>query len=149
MLTLTPKTFSWDALGIASSWLCAIHCLITPILLTMIPISSVPFLQDEYFHPAMVIVMAFIVTIALRKGFTQHRNFRVLVLAFIGMLLLFVSAFNLNHLLNETNERLLTLLGGLMISICHAWNWKLIRPCRECCDSAEISLRDSGSMSKE
>jgi hypothetical protein len=100
--------------------------------MTLMPSLGVSFLSDEIFHPILASTAVLIAIQAFRKGYFFHRDKRVIAVATLGAGLLLFSAFNLNHVLSEIGERNATLLGGLLISTGHVWNWRLIR-LSQCC----------------
>lgn len=123
---------SWDGAGVIASLVCGIHCLATPLLLALVPGMGLAFLEDDLFHPILASTGVVIAAVALRKGYFRHRDSRVVALAALGAVLLLFAAFNIGHLLNESQERGLMLLGGILISSSHVWNWRRIGHCASC-----------------
>lgn len=81
---------NWDALGVTTSLVCAIHCALLPLLLASLPIFGFDIIKNEFFEYFMI-GLAFVVGLyALSHGFRKHhRRILPLVIFTIGILLLF------------------------------------------------------------
>ena len=116
-----------DKLAISLSILCTLHCLILPLLVVLLPsIAALP-LQDEVFHIWMVIAVVPISIYALTMGCKKHRQYLMLLIGAVGLLILSVVAFLGHDLLGEVIEKVFTLLGAFTIAIAHVWNFRLCR----------------------
>ncbi len=82
----------WDRLGLFLSSLCAIHCLLTPLL-----VLSLPLVSESFENPWVHIVMAFFVLpvglYAFVSGYRRHGQKRVLVFGLLGLFLIAGAAF--------------------------------------------------------
>jgi hypothetical protein len=80
-----------DRIGVVASILCAIHCLVTPPLLLLLPTFG-----RAWAHPASHWIMALLVVplafLALRQGFWIHRRKWVLVAGGLGVTLILAGA---------------------------------------------------------
>lgn len=111
-----------DKTGIALSFFCLIHCLVLPILIGIFPIiSSLNFITDETFHLLLLVLILPIAMISLLLGCFKHRNFKVLIPAGLGVLLL-ILGINFHEY-----EKLLTIFGGLFLASSHIINYKLCK----------------------
>lgn len=81
---------NWDALGIATSLACAIHCALLPLFLTSLPLFGVNIIDNVWFE-ALMIVIAFVIGIyALYHGRKKHHHRLTPMIIFsVGILLLF------------------------------------------------------------
>ncbi|MEM6648148.1 MAG: MerC domain-containing protein [Bacteroidota bacterium] len=114
----------WDRLGIGLSGLCALHCLLTPVLLAMLPLWTGLGEIHEWVHIVLVIPIIPITIIAMRNAAGPHRSKRVPWYLGVGLVLIIV-AIPLGHELGGPSETLITLAGsGLLISG-HWMNWRL------------------------
>jgi hypothetical protein len=59
---------NWDALGIATSLACAIHCALLPLLFTSLPIFGVNVIENLIFEVIMVLLAFFIGIYSLYHG---------------------------------------------------------------------------------
>lgn len=80
---------NWDALGIATSVACAIHCALLPLFLSSLPLFGVNIIDNLRFEYAMI-SLAFIVGVySLFHGFKKHHHsiWPILLFSFgIGLL---------------------------------------------------------------
>ena len=80
---------NYDALGIAASIACAIHCAVLPLLMTSLPIFGINIIKNTAFEYGMIFLAAGIGVYALRHGFQKHHHKKTPVLLFtIGIILL-------------------------------------------------------------
>jgi MerC mercury resistance protein len=66
---------NWDALGIATSLVCAIHCAVLPLLLTSLPLFGINIIHNNFFEAGMITLAFLIGSLALfqRKYFLLMR----------------------------------------------------------------------------
>jgi phosphoglycerol transferase MdoB-like AlkP superfamily enzyme len=80
---------NWDALGIATSLACAIHCAILPLMLGSLPIMGINLVNNEGFEYFMIFLAFGIGTYSLWHGFRRHHHsFLPLAIFFSGITLL-------------------------------------------------------------
>ena len=118
-----------DRLSIGLSMACAIHCLVTPVLLAFLPSIAALQLNTELFHLWMVIVVIPVSVYALTLGCKRHKRYRVLASGIVGIALL-VSAIALYEHVGELGEKLLTVLGACFVAIGHLSNYRLCQKLR-------------------
>jgi hypothetical protein len=73
---------NWDALGIATSVACAIHCAVLPLLLTSLPVFGVNIVENAGFEFLMIALAFAIGLYALYHGFRKHHRKILPVLLF-------------------------------------------------------------------
>lgn len=111
----------WDRLGISASVLCAIHCLVTPILVLSSPLLG-KLLSHGVFHLLIALVIFPAAIIALRSGYRVHRHRRVLIFGTCGLGLL-AAALLAGVLGNDQNfETGFMLAAGIFLVMAHAYN---------------------------
>jgi len=121
-----------DKLSIALSMLCAIHCLVLPFILVILPSLAVLQLQDESFHLWMLYAVLPISIFALTMGCKKHKRYQLLAVGGTGLLLM-VLAVTLGHdLLGEIGEKGLTLVGAILVATGHFLNFKSCQKLKEC-----------------
>lgn len=109
-----------DFLGFSTSFLCAIHCMGLPFVLSLGLIGGSSWLLDETMELTFIFASIIIASFALGKSYLkEHRQIRPLRWAFTGILFLLVSRF-----LETPAEHYLTALGGFTIAYAHFINWK-------------------------
>lgn len=77
-----------DSLAISMSVICAIHCLLTPLLLVLLPVLTTTFWVHKDFHLWMICLVIPTTSIAVFLGCKQHKDKIVLFLSTLGLLLL-------------------------------------------------------------
>lgn len=129
-IALEPTATAWpDRVGIWASVLCVVHCLITPILLSMSTV-FVHFLpSEERTHRSLALMIALIGTIALIRGFRTHRRARVILLMAAGLACIFFAAFAGDRLPNHWIEVAITFLGSLLMISAHRLNHTFCKDC--------------------
>ena len=121
---------NFDNLAISLSVLCALHCLLLPIVIIFLPAISATFVGSEYFHKTMLYFVIPSSVIALSLGCKMHGKYHVYLYGLIGILTLLIAAFFAHDYFGENGETILTLLGASIVSFGHFKNQKL---CAECC----------------
>jgi hypothetical protein len=80
---------NWDALGITTSVLCAIHCALLPLAVATLPILGINIIHNPGFEYGMIGLALLIGTRALWHGFRRHHQRRAPLLLFgCGMIFL-------------------------------------------------------------
>ena len=118
-----------DKFSITLSVVCAFHCLILPIIISLAPTLAALNLDDERFHFWMVVAVLPISVYGLTFGCKKHKRYQLLILGFVGLSLL-ISALLLEDLLDALNfmlinEKSLTLLGAIFLATGHWFNYRL------------------------
>jgi hypothetical protein len=115
-----------DQLGITASTLCAIHCAVVPLLMTVLPLFGLSFLANESVEFTMILISLVLgiwsLSVSYRK---QHRRpLPVLILTF-GFTLI-----GIGHLIgHDSLEPILIPIGGLTIAAAHFINMKFVKWC--------------------
>src|SRR5580692_11723245 len=85
--------FPVDRIGVWTSTACVIHCLLTPVVLSISAVSAHFLPSEEKTHRTLAVAIATLGAIALVKGFRKHRSSRVLVLIVVGLVFVFGGAY--------------------------------------------------------
>ena len=116
-----------DKLAISGSVLCALHCLVTPLLIVLLPSVGSSFLADESFHLWLVVLIIPTSLIALGLGCRKHGHLRFLFIGIVGLSFL-VSAILLESIFHsDVLEKGLTLIGSFIIAVAHIDNFRRCR----------------------
>ena len=116
-----------DNLGITISSVCAIHCLLLPVIFLIAPYS---FLASHEFHEELIYFILPCALVAFVLGCRKHKDTRVAIIGTLGMILL-GSALLLHdvHHSDQHNEELTTVLitigGSVLLVVSHLRNRKL------------------------
>ena len=114
-----------DRVGISTSLLCVLHCLMTPVFVAFVPLLSTAF-THEWFHRTIVLVAVPVAIAAFWNGFRVHRKVAVLALGGFGLIVM-VSALWLARD-SRTLEMVMMVAAGVSLGIAHYRNLKWSRP---------------------
>lgn len=82
---------NYDALGIAASLACAIHCALLPLILTSLPLFGTNIINNAAFEYGMIALALVVGVYSLWHGFKRHHHrYSPLLLFGSGMALLFL-----------------------------------------------------------
>ena len=130
-----------DKVSICLSLCCILHCIALPILILIIPSLSSFWINSENVHILLVILAIPISLFAMGKSLRIHHNYKCILLAGIGLMLLILAIFmhdlnfgleNEHHEhghddhsgLGETLETIFTVIGGVILFGAHFLNMK-------------------------
>jgi hypothetical protein len=117
-----------DRIGITATSLCALHCILLPILLPALPLLGLSFLADHTWEHVFLIITAILGTTALFSGFKKyHRKIYPFYLLFIGVFIYWVK-----HDFSEDIQPYFIIVGAGLIVAAHIINLKLCNSCRQC-----------------
>lgn len=111
-----------DTIGQVLSAVCAVHCVSTPLVLSMAPAAASVFGGA---HPVLLVLVVVVGLWAFVPGYRCHRSARVIGLAVGGVIALGVAALAFEgNLLAETG---VSLLGATLMMSAHWLNRRLLR----------------------
>ncbi|MDX1476584.1 MAG: MerC domain-containing protein [Saprospiraceae bacterium] len=118
-----------DLLGFSASMLCAVHCGLLPVILTLSVLNGLQWLAEPWIETTFLATSIVIAIIALGRNFRNHKHIlRAIQVVALGFVLIIASRF----LPHETSLHfLMAALGGLTVAAGHILNWRLARksPC--------------------
>jgi len=85
------RKINWDALGITTSLLCAIHCALLPLVVVSLPILGINIIHNQLFEYGMIGLAFLIGTWALWHGFRYHHGRPLPLLLFVGGIILLIA----------------------------------------------------------
>jgi len=125
-----------DKFGILLSGVCMVHCLLTPIIVTLAPILSLNIMvEDLLFHTLMLWFVLPTSCIALFLGCRKHKKFSIVATGVVGMAVLITVALFGHDIFGERGEKIATTVGGFIIVISHYLNFRA-------CQSITCSSKD-------
>ncbi|MDP3499829.1 MAG: MerC domain-containing protein [Myxococcales bacterium] len=110
-----------DLIGAALSGICMVHCVSTPGLLLVAPAAASVL---GGFHPLLLVGVTAVAGWSFVPGFRRHRDWGVVGLASLGLVLLGVAAFGFEE---STLETLLSVFGAGSMMLAHLRNRTLSR----------------------
>jgi hypothetical protein len=113
---------NWDALGIAASVACAIHCALLPLFLTSLPLFGINIIHNIAFEAGMIVLAFGIGSYSLYHGYRRHHHRRMpLVIFSFGFVLLVLKQFFVLY------ETWLLFPAVMLIISAHFFNFKFCR----------------------
>ena len=116
-----------DSAGMTASILCAIHCAIVPLLITMLPLAGLGFLANPLIEWSMIIFALCIGTYAIGLSYLQtHHKLLPVVLLIVGFLIIIAG----HVFIIGWQEAIIVPVGGLLIATAHFFNFRYCRICK-------------------
>ena len=118
---------NWDLLGIATSFACAIHCALLPVIVSTLPIFGINIIHNSFFEWGMI-ALAFVVgSYSLFHGYIKHHRNNIPVLLFTaGFIFLILKQFFPHQ------EYLFLFFAVCLIILAHLLNFKYCRQSKVC-----------------
>ena len=113
-----------DRLGLAASFLCAIHCALVPLILAVVPAFGLKFGGWVDIDQAFVVFATLLGISTLTLGWRRHRVFRAWALLVPGLLLVWLGTFTSLHD-HGLRHAVVMVAGGLMLAGAHLLNLRL------------------------
>jgi tetrahydromethanopterin S-methyltransferase subunit C len=118
---------NWDALGITTSLLCAIHCAVLPLLLTSLPLFGINIIHNNFFEAGMIALAFSIGSLALFHGYKRHHHRPLPLFIFsTGFIFLVLKEIFLSY------EIVLLVPAVLLILTGHFFNYRFCRKANHC-----------------
>lgn len=123
----------WDGLGLILSGLCVVHCLATPLLVSLLPLAI--WIRDEKsFHLWLAAILIPVGLIAFIRGYKRHSQAGVLAGGFAGFFLLALGILwpEAEHSHAPLSMNIWFTVGGSLALVYSHWrNWQYSR-CMDC-----------------
>jgi hypothetical protein len=121
-----------DRLGIIASALCFVHCILTPVALSLSAVWAHYLPSEERFHRALAVLVAAIGCFAIVSGYRKHRRLRVLFLMSAGLSFIFAGAYLGDRLPSHIAEIAVTMTGSSLMITAHLINHTFCKNCQRC-----------------
>lgn len=116
----STKNGFWDRLGIGLSGVCAIHCLLVPVFVALIPLWPAIGNFHEYTHLIFIVAIAPTVYLSLKR----RNNSKKVSAYLIAGILVIITAWLLSHSVGMYGEAGITLVGSSLLIRGHWLNYK-------------------------
>jgi hypothetical protein len=120
---VSPRRFATlvDRVGATASLLCAVHCMLLPFVLALLPLIGLEFLAGHTFERIFVACAAVLAGASIFTAYRRHRHPQALFLVVPGIaLLVFGVAIDINaHVVIHTAS---VVTGGLLVASAHVTN---------------------------
>ncbi|MGE5084799.1 MAG: MerC domain-containing protein [Bacillota bacterium] len=120
------ETDIWDKIGIFLSTLCAIHCLVTPLLVLALPVLGQAF-EASWVHWAMAFVIVPVGIFAFWSGYKHHHQRRVFNLGIVGLFLVAAGSILPHEMVEFWGHDVVTILGSILLVVAHVLNRRACR----------------------
>jgi hypothetical protein len=127
---IAPRQWA-DRLGLWTSSLCVVHCLLTPVLISSSAVLAHFLPAEESVHRRLALLVALFGAVALLIGFRKHGRKRILVLMAMGLGLIAAAAWFGDRLPSHTYEVAVTMVGSALMITAHRLNHTFCASC-EC-----------------
>ena len=117
-----------DRVGAGMSFACAIHCVLMPFVIGVLPLLGLGFLAD---HKAEAIFVSFSVLLALASlcwGYRSHGKSHLFAILFLSASLIATGLF----VVTDKEHMYFVVAGAVGITISHVLNRKLCQSCADC-----------------
>ena len=121
-----------DRLGIIASALCFVHCILTPVVLSLSAVWAHYLPSEERFHRVLAAIVAAIGSFAIVNGYRKHRRLRVFFLMGAGLSFIFAGAYLGDSLPSHIAEIAVTMMGSSLMITAHLINHTFCRNCGRC-----------------
>lgn len=113
--------------SLALSFLCAVHCMLTPVFVVALPFAA-SFLEQNHWIDLVLVAGVFVLgTSSILHGYRYHHQRRMPAYLFIGGLALMVSALLLNYGFHDEGHahHFISATGGILAGIGQFYNFRL------------------------
>jgi hypothetical protein len=125
-----PNTATLDRFAIGFSLICAVHCLLLPAMVTLLPALSGTLFGDEQFHKWLLLIVIPASLVSLSIGCRKHGRWRTMSLGGVGLVILVAAAFFGHDWMGELGEKVTTVLGAALVALSHVSN---LKACKQYC----------------
>lgn len=117
----------WDQFGISLSTVCAIHCLLVPVIVVFLPLTALTVFITDWLHPIFILLMIPSIYFAAKRSHYDKKIVRFLVsgLALVTVGWFFYAIWHL-----EAVEIALTITGSILLIRGHWLNYRHHRVCK-------------------
>ena len=114
-----------DKISITLSLACMIHCLLMPSFLILTSGYLAISIDNELIHKVFLILVLPISLYALILGYKNHKVSSFLFLGILGLWLLVFAVFFGDGVFGELFEKIITLLGSVVVAYSHYKNYRI------------------------
>ena len=120
-----------DRLGVWTSSLCVVHCVLTPFLLSSSAVLAHFLPAEERVRRSLASLVALFGAIALLIGFRKHGRRQILILMSAGLSCIAAAAWFGDKLPSHAYEVAITIIGSALMVTAHRLNHTFCKSC-EC-----------------
>lgn len=122
----------FDKVGITVTSLCAIHCIMLPVLLPVFPLLGLTAMHNHALERTVLLVTMLLGFITLFIGFQRyHRKLYPFYSLFLGGFIYWQK-----DVAGAQYEHLILIIGATLVVLAHIMNMRLCNRCHDCDDHA-------------
>ncbi len=137
---LKPKFHAkMDTCGTVISLACAVHCIVMPLLVPILPLVGLSFLLSSTIEIAFIIASICTATASLCWGYLLHKKIRALIILIAASIMIISGFFILphDHAHDHAHDHsafniFLLVAGGSALACAHLMNRHLCKTCSDC-----------------
>ena len=119
-------TLQLDSLGFSASLICAIHCAVVPVLLTVSTWGGLQLLSDPSVEITMLCLSSGLALASILPSYIRiHKKVNAIVLVTIGFILIALGRLEVG----KAWEIAFTSVGATLVAVAHIINWRLCKNC--------------------
>jgi hypothetical protein len=122
-----------DRLGASVSFVCAVHCAVTPFAVTILPLVGLSFLTNALVERVVLAVSLLLATASVCWGVRFHKQRRILMIFGAALFLILMG----RTLVEGPLETLFVVLGASLFVCSHCINRYFCRRCGVCTPQAK------------
>ncbi len=117
-----------EKISVFLSVLCAVHCIITPILMVVLPVAGIYFEKYHWVEYIIFSSVFFLGTSAILHGYKFHHKNKIPAFIFIFGLILLCTSSVLRVIfdINDVSAHFMSAIGGIACGVGQLYNLKLI-----------------------
>lgn len=121
----------WDRLGISTSLVCMVHCLITPVAVVLMPYAT-KYLLSGWIHLVLASLVVPVAIWSFHTGYRLHGDRRICVFGFLGLACVLIALSAGFSPLTSNYEVPFMTAGGTLLISAHILNLRGSRRCQSC-----------------
>ncbi|MEY4573415.1 MAG: hypothetical protein RLZ10_2705 [Bacteroidota bacterium] len=125
-----------DKVGMFSSVSCAIHCLLMPLVITLVPVFGLSLFVNETFEWGLLVFSAILGVSSLCFGYRKHKSLKAFAYLSSGVMLIVIGRLHHSHSSVHGLEldlfTLVLVFGSILVAASHYLNNKLCGSCKPC-----------------
>jgi hypothetical protein len=111
-----------DFAGALASFICALHCMAMPLILSLGVANSSHWLHNHTFDIVIICIGVLIASASLYSDFKKHKSLMPISLVILGF-----SILSLGITRHDSGHLWLSLLGSMLVISAHYTNWRKAR----------------------
>lgn len=123
---------TFDRVGVWASAICFVHCLATPVVLSLSAVYSHFLPSEEHTHRVLAVCITILGAVALVLGYPRHNKKSIIALMMLGLTFIFTGAFYGDRLPSHWHEVAITMAGSCCMIAAHRLNHTFCRRCETC-----------------